>query len=44
MIKHPNMPDRDLYVFDTETDELIETVDAGTLLCGMTVDSQGRNL
>ena len=43
VIKHPNMPDRDLYVFDTETDELIETVDTlGTLLYGMTVDSQGR--
>ena len=43
VIKHPDMPDRDLYVFDTETDELIETVDTlGTLLYGMTVDSQGR--
>lgn len=43
VIKHPDMPDRDLYVFDTETDELIETVDSlGTLLYGMTVDSQGR--
>ncbi len=43
VIKHPSMPDRDLYVFDTETDELIETVDTlGTLLYGMTVDSQGR--
>ena len=43
VIKHPDMPDRDLYVFDTETDELIETVDTlGALLYGMTVDSQGR--
>ena len=43
VIKHPDMPDRDLFVFDTETDELIETVDTlGTLLYGMTVDSQGR--
>ena len=43
VIKHPDMPDRDLYVFDTETDELIETVDTlGTLLYGLTVDSQGR--
>lgn len=43
VIKHPDMPDRDLYVFDTKTDELIETVDTlGTLLYGMTVDSQGR--
>lgn len=43
VIKHPDMPDRDLYVFDTDTDELIETVDTlGTLLYGLTVDSQGR--
>ena len=43
VIKHPDMPDRDLYVFDTKTDELIETVDTlGTLLYGMTVDSKGR--
>lgn len=43
IVKHPDMPDRDLYVFDTETDELIETVDSlGTLLYGLTVDSKGR--
>ena len=43
VIKHPDMPDGDLYVCDTETDELIETVDTlGTLLYGMTVGSQGR--
>lgn len=43
IIKHPDVPDRDLYVFDTETDELVETVDTlGTLLYGMTVDSNGR--
>ncbi len=43
IVKHPRVPDRDLYVFDTETDELIETVDTlGTLLYGLTVDSKGR--
>jgi YVTN family beta-propeller protein len=43
IVKHPAFPDRDLYIFDTETDELIETVDTlGTLLYGMTIDSQGR--
>lgn len=43
IVKHPDMPDRDLYVFDTETDQRITVVDGlGTLLYGMTVDSQGR--
>jgi YVTN family beta-propeller protein len=43
IVKHPRVPDRDLYVFDTETDELIEAVDTlGTLLYGLTVDSKGR--
>ncbi|MGI9517700.1 MAG: ankyrin repeat domain-containing protein [Pirellulaceae bacterium] len=43
IVKHPQVPDRDLYVFDTNTDELIETVDTlGTLLYGLTVDSEGR--
>ena len=43
IIKHPDMPDRDLYIFDTETDELIKTVDTlGTLLYGLTIDSRGR--
>ena len=43
IVKHPDMPDRDLYIFDTRTDELIETVDTlGTLLYGLTVDSKGR--
>ncbi len=42
IIKHPEVPDRDLFVFDTETDELIETVDSiGTLLYGLTVASDG---
>ncbi|MEM1249880.1 MAG: hypothetical protein AAGK22_26130 [Acidobacteriota bacterium] len=43
IVKHPKMPDRDLYVFDTTNDELVETVDTlGTLLYGLTVDSKGR--
>ena len=43
IVKHPDVPDQDLYVFDTETDKLVETVDSlGTLLYGLTVDSNGR--
>ena len=43
IVKHPDVPDRDLFVFDTKTDELVETVDTlGTLLYGLTVDSKGR--
>ncbi|WP_068139453.1 ankyrin repeat domain-containing protein [Roseimaritima ulvae] len=42
IVKHPEVPDRDLFVFDTDTDELIDTVDSlGTLLYGMAVDSEG---
>jgi len=42
IVKHPDVPDRDLYVFDTKTDKLVETVDTlGTLLYGLTVDSKG---
>ncbi|MFP6750565.1 MAG: hypothetical protein VB855_02725, partial [Pirellulaceae bacterium] len=43
IIKHPEVPDRDLYVFDTTTDKLVAVVDTlGTLLYGLTVDSKGR--
>ncbi|MEM7385268.1 MAG: hypothetical protein AAF514_10015 [Verrucomicrobiota bacterium] len=43
IVKHPRVPDRDLYVFDTRTDELIEVVDTlGTLLYGLAVDSAGQ--
>ena len=43
IIKHPEVPDRDLYVFDTNTDELVEVVDTlGTLLYGLAVDSNGK--
>ncbi|MFP6874816.1 MAG: ankyrin repeat domain-containing protein [Verrucomicrobiales bacterium] len=43
IVKHPRVPDRDLYVFDTRTDKLVEVVDTlGTLLYGLAVDSGGR--
>ena len=43
IVKNPDLPDRDLFVFDTRTDRLVETVDTiGTLLYGLTVDSAGR--
>ncbi len=42
IIKHPDVPDKDLFVFDTGTDRLVETVDTlGTLLYGLAVDSKG---
>ena len=43
IVKHPKVPDRDLFVFDTKTDRLIATVNTlGTLLYGLAVDSLGR--
>ncbi|MCY4077893.1 MAG: hypothetical protein OXH04_20960, partial [Acidobacteria bacterium] len=43
IVKHPDVPDRDLYVFDTTTDALVEVVDTvGTLLYGLAVDSGGE--
>lgn len=43
IVKHPKVPDRDLFVFDTKTDKLVKTVDSlGTLLYGLAVDSRGR--
>ena len=43
IVKHPDVPDRDLFVFDTATDGLIETVEGlGTLLYGLAVDGSGR--
>jgi YVTN family beta-propeller protein len=43
IVKHPNVPDRDLFVFDTETDQLLQTVSSlGTLLYGLAIDSKGR--
>ncbi len=43
IVKHPKVPDRDLFIFDTQTDTLVETVDTlGTLLYGLTVASNGQ--
>ncbi|MCH2122976.1 MAG: hypothetical protein MK136_17260 [Pirellulaceae bacterium] len=43
IIKHPDVPDRDLFVFDTRTDRLVTAVDTlGTLLYGLTTDSKGN--
>ena len=43
IVKHPLVPDRDLFVFDTATDTLVDSVDGlGTLLYGMAVDASGR--
>lgn len=40
--KHPDVPDKDLFVFDVQTDELLTTVESlGTLLYGLAVDSNG---
>ena len=42
IVKNPKVPDRDLFIFDTTTDKPVEVVSGlGTLLYGMTVDSQG---
>jgi len=42
IVKHPKVPDRDLFIFDTRTDKLVETVSSlGTLLYGLAVDSKG---
>ena len=43
IVRDSRFPDRDLYIFDTETDELLEVVDTlGTLLYGIAVDSEGN--
>ena len=43
IVRHPEVPDRDLYIFDTSTDQLVRTVNTlGTLLYGLAVDSKGR--
>lgn len=43
IIVDDELPDRDLFIFDTATDELIETVDGlGTLLYGIAADSKGN--
>jgi YVTN family beta-propeller protein len=39
IIKHPDQPDKDLFVFDTKSDTLVSVYESlGTLLYGMTVD------
>jgi len=43
VVKHPDVPDRDLFVFDTATDTLVDSVEGlGTLLYGLAVDASGR--
>ncbi len=43
IVKNDKLPDRDLFIFSTVSDRLLRTVtDVGTLLYGLTVDSQGR--
>ena len=43
VVKHPAVPDRDLFVFNTETDALEQVVSGiGTLLYGLAVDSNHR--
>ncbi len=39
VVKNAKIPDRDLYIFDTDTDKLLETVDSlGTNLFGLAID------
>ena len=41
IVRNPDLPDRDLFVFDTDTEALVEVVDnIGTLLYGIAVDSE----
>ena len=43
VVKNPEVPDRDLYIFDTTNEAVVEIVDTlGTLLYGLAVDSNGR--
>ena len=43
IVKHPGLPDRDLFVYDTESGQELEVVEGiGTLLYGITTDSQHR--
>lgn len=44
IVRNPKVPDRDLFVFDTRNDRLLDQVEGtGTLLYGLTVDSK-RNV
>ena len=43
IVRDPRVPDRDLFVYDTTTDSLVDVVSTiGTLLYGVTADSSGR--
>lgn len=43
IVKHPDVPDRDLFVFETTNDTPVDvTSTVGTLLYGLAVDSTGR--
>ena len=43
IVHNPGLPDRDLFVFDTGTDQLVDTVTGiGTLLYGLAVDGAGN--
>ncbi|MDG2306886.1 MAG: hypothetical protein P8R42_20025 [Candidatus Binatia bacterium] len=43
IVRDPNTPDRDLFVFDTSDDSVVDIVSSvGTLLYGLSVDSEGR--
>ena len=43
IVRDPRQPDRDLYVYDTADETLLDAVESvGTLLYGLAVDSQGR--
>ena len=44
IVRNPKVPDRDLFVFDTRSDRLLDQVEGtGTLLYGLTVDGR-RNV
>lgn len=43
VVKNPEIPDRDLFVFDTKDDRLLRSVNTlGTLLFGLSVDNEGN--
>ena len=43
IVVNPSLPDSDLFVFDTRTDQLLSTMyKVGTLLYDITVDSRGN--
>ncbi|MDX2037133.1 MAG: ankyrin repeat domain-containing protein [Isosphaeraceae bacterium] len=45
IVKHPRVPDKDLFVFDTRDEEPLGAVEGlGTLLYGLAVDSRGTVL